>query len=83
MKLLLELEKPMGGYWDGGAKRRFEFEIESRGKFARIGCWAANMWFDVEAKENATEKQILSNAKRKFKNKLSRLGFGYTWTYIE
>lgn len=83
MKLILFLEHPISGYWDGGTKGRFEFEIENiskdgKGLCARIGCWDANRWFHVDGK--GSEKKILANVKRKFSSKLA--GLGARWEYV-
>ena len=81
-RLVLLLKEPIAGYWDGGAKRRFEFEIEEickdgKGLFARIGCWDANYWFHVNGK--GTEKQIFANVRRKFADKFR--GIECEWRY--
>ena len=62
----------VSGYWDGGAKKVFDFKIEGisqddAGYYARIGCFAANHWYHVGAgkKKLQTDKQILKNALQK------------------
>lgn len=44
----ITLEKPVNGYWDGGAKQVFTFEADEcqdkKGKFLKWGCWAMNFW---------------------------------------
>ncbi len=72
MKLLQILEKPEFGYWDGGAKKEFEWSIEytrhgedKRGEFVRVGSWCANHWFHVAL--GKTEKLTLSYAKKHLK----------------
>jgi len=69
MKLKQTLEKPVNGYWDGGKKQVFEWEIDnfgggsdSKGSFVRIGSFSANHWFNVA--EGKTEKLTLSYAKK-------------------
>lgn len=69
MKLRQTLQHPVNGYWDGGAKQVFDWEIESRyaskdskGEFIRIGSWYANHWFHVA--KGKTEKSTLSYAKQ-------------------
>jgi len=53
VKLRQTLDKPVHGYWDGGAKDIFDWSIEgspstdSKGQFVRIGSFAANHWFHV------------------------------------
>ncbi len=69
MKLRQILEKPVNGYWDGGAKQVFDWEIErhfggkdSKGYFVGIGSWSANHWFHVSL--GKTERLTLSYAKK-------------------
>ena len=69
MKLLQTLEKVVNGFWDGGPKQRFEWEIDpigygkdEKGEFVRIGSWEANHWFHVA--KGKSEKQTLSYAKK-------------------
>jgi len=68
MKLRQTLNKPIHGYWDGGAKQILDWEIngtpqtDSKGQFIRIGSWSANHWFHVAI--GKTIKQTLSYAKR-------------------
>jgi hypothetical protein len=88
MKLIQILDEPVSGYWDGGAKRRFEWEIEGtgkagrdkRGEFVRVGSWDANLWFNVA--KGKTEKMTLSNIRRKL-GKKTRQGIGITYSYSE
>lgn len=92
MKLRLVLDKPIGGYWDGGLKRQFDFEIDSRvsvgkdkdGEYVRIGCWDANYWFHVAW--SGDEKKTLANVKRKMNKSLVReclkTGNKFQWEYI-
>ena len=52
-KIVVRLEKPAYGYWDGGAKSHFEFNPSLRhysdGTFnIQWGSWGANWWFRVE-----------------------------------
>lgn len=70
MKLVQILDEPVYGYWDGGKKQRFDWEItnvfeDDKGGFVRIGSWAANMWFCVAL--GKTEKLTLSYAKKHLK----------------
>jgi hypothetical protein len=68
LKLIQTLEKPVHGYWDGGARQRFEWTIDgrpqqdNRGMFVRIGSWGANHWFNVAV--GKTDKVTLCNAKK-------------------
>ncbi len=48
--IILTTETPIHGYWDGGAKHRFEFtadheRTDSKGVFVKWGSWNANFWF--------------------------------------
>lgn len=66
MKLIQTLEKPINGYWDGGAKQVFEWTIDDRGIMdVRVGSWEANHFFTV--KRGKTAKLTLCNAKRHLK----------------
>ena len=86
MKLIQTLERPVRGYWDGGEKSRFEWEIEgngtqgrdSKGEFVRVGSWDANMWF--HAAKGRTEKMTLSNIRRKL-GKQTRQGIKIAYSY--
>ena len=68
MKLRQTLDKPVQGYWDGGAKQTFDWGIEgspasdSKGQYVKIGSFSANHWFHVAV--GKTEKQTLSYAKK-------------------
>ena len=68
MILRQTLEKPVHGYWDGGAKQVFDWEIDGEastdkhGKFVRVGSWQANHWFHVAL--GKTVKLTLSYAKK-------------------
>lgn len=69
MILRQTLAEPVNGYWDGGKKQVFDWEIEKygggkdkKGAFVRIGSWAANHWFNVS--QGKAEKQTLANARR-------------------
>ena len=87
MILLLTLEKPVFGYWDGGAKSRFTYSVDfppqrdKKGGFVRVGSWEANSWFCVAV--GKTEKKTLANAKRHLILALKRWGLKYQFTYIE
>ena len=66
MRLRQTLEKPVHGYWDGGAKQVFDWEIkghqgtDSKGEYIRIGSYSANHWFHVA--KGKTDKLTLSYA---------------------
>jgi hypothetical protein len=71
MILRQKLAKPVSGYWDGGAKQVFEWEIEGRpkkdkkGTFVKVGSFEANHFFHVA--KGKTEKQTLSYARQHLK----------------
>jgi len=76
-KIVFNLREPVGGYWDGGKKSRFEFTIESinedkDGFYAKVGSWEANCWRCVGAgkKKQLSERAILSIARNVFLRKL-------------
>jgi hypothetical protein len=66
MILRQTLPHSVNGYWDGGAKQVFDWEIEhhtgtdAKGTFVRIGCFGANHWFNVS--QSKTDKLTLCNA---------------------
>ena len=68
MKLRQTLEKPAQGYWDGGEKQVFDWEIDGtpkldkQGEYIRVGSIGANHWFHVAL--GKTEKLTLSYAKQ-------------------
>jgi len=90
MILRQTFEKPVYGYWDGGAKRVLDWKVErgftadgywgrdSKGAFERIGSWGANHWFHVA--HGKTEKLTLSYAKKHLKH-ITR--YPCTFEYIE
>ena len=66
MILRQKLDHPVNGYWDGGKKDTFDWEIDGtpqtddKGIFVKIGSWTANHWFHVALSK--TEKLTLRNA---------------------
>jgi hypothetical protein len=65
-------DEPINGYWDGGAKKEFEFSVseprpEPNGFYVEVGSWDANYWFTMGAgrKKAQSDKAILRNAQRK------------------
>lgn len=86
LSLIQVFEKPICGYWDGGAKKEFEWRIEwhahgidKKGTFVRVGSWDANHWFNVAI--GGTEKQTLGNARRKLSRAAKRQGLKCTFNY--
>ena len=73
--LVIEFEKPRGGYWDGGTKSGGTFEPEIlghslsegfvKGSTIKWGCWGLNFWFNAGA--GKSWKDAVSIAKRKVK----------------
>ena len=66
MILRQKLDSPVHGYWDGGKKDTFDWEIDGsptedeKGFFVKIGSRAANHWFHISL--GKTEKLTLRNA---------------------
>jgi len=86
MRLIQRLEKPINGYWDGGAKSTFEWSIEkyhkgedAKGKFVRVGSWSANHYFNVAL--GKTDKQTLANARRRLSASARKHGMACTFEY--
>jgi hypothetical protein len=73
-RAVVQLSKPANGFWDGGAKDRFEFtpSLErTPGKPAiRWGCWGANLWFVVNADKSI--KSHFAQLRRKLRGGLNR-----------
>jgi len=70
LKLMQKFSKPISGYWDGGQKQTFFWEIDThsvnkdkKGYFVKVGSWEANCWFMVSLAK--TEKITLSYAKKR------------------
>ena len=72
MFLRQTLEKPVNGYWDGGARQTFDWYIvgtphtDSKGKFVKIGSFCANHFFHVAL--GKTDKLTLSYAKKRLES---------------
>lgn len=71
MQLKQTLALATFGYWDGGKKDTFLWEIkntqrDNKGEFCKIGSWEANHWFHVG--KGKTEKLTLSYAKKHLKH---------------
>ena len=75
MKIIIELNKSIGGYWDGGSKSRFEFEPENviypKPNIIRWGSWEANTWF--ECSKGKTDKLSVKYALQHLKKSLAKL----------
>jgi hypothetical protein len=86
MKLQLTLDKAIHGFWDGGAKSRFTWEIDGgvksdkQGEFVKVGSWDANSWFCVA--KGKTDRQTLSYAKAHIKALMARRNITATYEYI-
>ena len=86
-KLRQTLDKPINGYWDGGAKSVFEWSIDgspmrdSKGQYVRIGSWVANHWFHVAV--GKTVKQTLANARRRLSAGMRRCGITGKFEYVD
>jgi len=81
-ELILTIPEAVNGNWNGGAKKRFVFDIEGvpqkddKGYFVKVGSWEANFWANVTLSK--TIKKTLSNARARFGNPT-----GGKWEYIE
>lgn len=76
MKIIIELEKPVQGFWDNGAKSHFEFTPEHQFSFNKYGntikwgSWEANYWFI--ATKGKTDKLSLKYAIQSLKSALKK-----------
>jgi hypothetical protein len=74
--LVQKLNRPIGGYWDGGTKDTFTWRIEGaagkdkKGAFVKVGSWGANHWFHVS--KGKTDKATFGNVKRKLQAMLAK-----------
>jgi hypothetical protein len=79
MKLYINLHEPVNGYWDGGKKQYFCFDVQkytySRddGKI-KVGSWEANYWVLVKASKH--KRKILQNALQALK---ATIKIPFTW----
>ncbi len=80
-------DDPISGYWDGGPRKVFVWEIDhhhvghdAKGTFVRVGSWGANQFFNVAA--GKTDKQTLANAKRSLSAKARRAGKNCKFEYV-
>ncbi len=87
MELLIKLEHPINGYWDGGAKKSFAYSIhgnphkDSKGYFVKVGSFSANNWFNVACAK--TVKGTLGNVRRKFATAFKNQGIKAQFSYVE
>ena len=68
-KILVEFEKPIHGYWDGGTKSKGEFNCEIvKGSYEgkekleyhyKWGSWEFNFWFRLSPSKNPTKQAIV------------------------
>lgn len=74
--LVQKLNRPIGGYWDGGMKDTFTWRIDGvagkdkKGVFVKVGSWDANHWFNVS--QGKTDKETFGNVKRKLQALLAK-----------
>ena len=86
MRLIQQLETAIGGYWDGGLKRSFQWTIDSpplrdsKGRYVKVGSYEANHWFYVALGKN--QKQTLANARRKLTARMKRDQINGTFSYV-
>ena len=67
-KILVEIEKSIHGYWNGGAKSKGEFDCEIiKGGYEKNnkldfhykwGSWTFNFWFRLPPSKNPTKQAI-------------------------
>jgi len=87
MILRQTLKEAIYGYWDGGRKSIFDWKIEGhegrdkKGIFIRVGSWSANHWFNVA--KGKTDKQTLSNAKRRLTEWALKSNIECSFEYID
>ena len=66
MQIAIKFDKPINGYWDGGAKSEAIFEVDrlhsKTNKHTCFGDWGINYWFNI--KTGRTDKETISRAKR-------------------
>ncbi len=85
MELIQTFDKPIHGYFDYGPKSTFTWTIQgrvhedSKGQYIKVGSWSANHWFMVAV--GKTEKQTLSNARRRLVASSKRIGIGCKFEY--
>ena len=86
MILRQTLNKEIYGWWDGGAKSVFNWEIDPwRTRncpegYAVVGSWEGNHWFTVKA--GKTEKATLGKARRRLQAQIDKNTQGLTCTFI-
>ncbi len=72
-RVIVQLEEPVNGFWDGGAKSHFEFtpalERSPGPPAIRWGSWGANLWFVLEFK---TPRQHFAALRRKLRGQPAR-----------
>ncbi len=78
MILKMTLPEAISGYWDGGKKKIFNWEIErifkpSDTAFERVGSFEANHWFWV--RKGKSDRATLANARRSLVSKFKQASF--------
>lgn len=85
MILRQTFSKAINGYWDGGPKKVFDWEVDEyqtrRQGWTIVGSIEANTWFHVEPGQ--TEKATLGNARRALNARAKRAGEECSFEYIE
>jgi len=73
--LRVTLKQPINGFWDGGAKSTFDFELreikqDDKGFYRKIDCWSGNHYFTIGAGKSKprTNLQSLATVKRMILN---------------
>lgn len=66
MKIQVNFDKPVNGFWDGGAKTSGTFEDDpchrQSAEHTCFGSWELNFFFNV--KTGRSDKETISRAKR-------------------
>lgn len=87
LKLVQTFEEPQPGGYSGTPTREFRWKIigqpqtDSRGRYVRVGSWAANFWCHVAV--GKTDKQTLGNLRRRLSAYLRRSSVKCTFSYRE
>jgi hypothetical protein len=78
------LPEAVGGHWDGGPKKQFDWMIQGirhsdkDGEYIKVGSWEANQWYNVAV--GKTERATLANARRRMPAELRKKS---TFEYID
>lgn len=82
MTLVQTLDRAINGFWDGGSKSVFEWDINaahSNAAYSQVGSWEANYFFTVAT--GKTDKATLGNARRSLAARAKRAFQGCKFEY--